>query len=80
MHYLNNIIALQQLLFSGQPLTSNAKEEGDNKKMSICHITKSQNIIYMRYGIEYCSVEVTCDNGSQYGIEAYEDEAMDLYK
>ncbi len=34
----------------------------------------------MRYGIEYCSVEVTPDNGSQYGIEAYEDEAMDLYK
>jgi hypothetical protein len=34
----------------------------------------------MRYGIEYCSVAVTCDNGSQYGIEAYEDEDMDLYK
>jgi hypothetical protein len=35
MHYLNNIVALQQLLFSGQPPTSNSKEEGDNKKMSI---------------------------------------------
>ena len=29
------IVASQQLLFSGQPPTSNAKEEGDNKKMSI---------------------------------------------
>jgi hypothetical protein len=69
------------LLFSGQPPTSNAKEEGDNKKIFHCHITKNlKNIIYMRYGIEYCSVEVTSDNGSQYGIEAYEDEAIDLYK
>jgi hypothetical protein len=31
-------------------------------------------------GIEYCSVEVTCDDGSQYGIQAFGDEAIDLYK
>ena len=34
MYYANSIAALQQLLFSGQPPTSNAKEEGDNKKFS----------------------------------------------
>jgi len=84
-YYPNSITALQQLLFSGSPLTStNAEEEesgSSNKKNVHCHITKkSQNISHMRNGIEYCSVEVTCENGSQYGIQAYGDEAIDLYK
>ncbi len=34
----------------------------------------------MGNGVEYCSVEVSCDDGSQYGIQAYGDEAIDLYK
>jgi hypothetical protein len=84
-YYPNSITALQQLLFSGSPLTStNAEEEesgSSNKKNIHCHVTKkSQNISHMRNGIEYCSVEVTCENGSQYGIQAYGDEAIDLYK
>jgi hypothetical protein len=81
MHYINSIAALQQLLFSG-PSPLDAKEEEDDSKKNVhCHITKkSQNISYMRNGIEYCSVEVTCDNGSQYRIQAYGDEAVDLYK
>jgi hypothetical protein len=78
MYYANSIAALQQLLFCGPP---NAKEEGDSKKNIHCHITKkSENISYVRYGIEYCSIEVTCDDGSQYGIQAFGDEAIDLYK
>ena len=86
MYYTNSITALQQLLFSGSPLTrTSAKEEeggGSSGKKNIhCHITKkSQNISYMRNGVEYCTVEVTCDDGSQYGIQAYGDEAIDLYK
>jgi hypothetical protein len=80
MHYINSIAALQELLFSGPP-PLDAKEEENSKKNVQCHITKkSENISYMRNGIEYCSVEVTCDNGSQYTIQAYGDEAMDLYK
>jgi hypothetical protein len=83
MHYINSIAALQELLFSGPPPPLlDAKEEDDYSKKNVhCHVTKkSQNISYMRNGIEYCSVEVTCDNGSQYTIQAYGDEAMDLYK
>jgi hypothetical protein len=34
----------------------------------------------MRNGVEYYSVEVSCDDGSQYGIQAYGDEDIDLYK
>jgi hypothetical protein len=79
MYYANSISALQQLLFSGPP--SNAEEGDGNKKNVHCHITKkSENISHVINGIEYCSVEVTCDDGSQYGIQAYGDEAIDLYK
>jgi hypothetical protein len=79
MYYANSIDALQQLLFSGPPPNA---EEGDSSKKNVhCHITKkSQNICHVINGIEYCSVEVTCDDGSQYGIQAFGDEAIDLYK
>ena len=33
----------------------------------------------MRNGIEYCFVEVTCSDGTQYGLQAY-GEANQLYK
>jgi hypothetical protein len=83
MYRPNSITALQQLLFSGPPSTSAITEEksGNDKKNVSCHITrKSQNISHMRNGVEYYSVEVSCDDGSQYGIQAYGDEAIDLYK
>ena len=83
MYYTNSITALQQLLFSGPPSISAITEEksGNDKKNVSCHITrKSQNISHMRNGVEYYSVEVSCDDGSQYGIQAYGDEAIDLYK
>ena len=31
-------------------------------------------------GLKYYFVEVTCSDGIQYGIQAYGDEAEDLYK
>ena len=83
MYQPNSITALQQLLFSGPPSISAIIEEksGNDKKNVSCHITrKSQNISHMRNGVEYYSVEVSCDDGSQYGIQAYGDEAIDLYK
>ncbi|MFZ0648230.1 MAG: hypothetical protein WAM27_08425 [Nitrososphaeraceae archaeon] len=33
----------------------------------------------MRNGIEYCFVEVTCDDCTQYGLQAYGEEATKLY-
>jgi hypothetical protein len=80
MYYANSISALQQLLFSGPP-PLDAEEGDDSQKNVYCHITKkSQNICHVINGVEYCSVEVTCDNGSQYGIQAFGDEAIELYK
>jgi hypothetical protein len=72
MYHANSISALKPPFTRPPP---NSEQEGQgcsNKKNVHCHITKkkSQNIIHMRNGIEYCSVEVTCEKGSQYGIQA----------
>jgi hypothetical protein len=77
--YKSSIEALQQLLHLG---TSDRKID-DKKKNSLagCQITKTSNeISYMRNGIEYCFVEVTCGDGTQYGLQAYGEEANRLYK
>jgi hypothetical protein len=34
----------------------------------------------LKNGIEYCLVEVTCDDGEQYGIQAFGGEAAQLHK
>ena len=31
-------------------------------------------------GIEYCAVEITCDDATQYGIQAYGEEAIELHE
>jgi hypothetical protein len=76
LHYASSIDALQELLTIG-PLTD--KEQGG--KDIHCKITRtSQSITYMRNGLEYCFIEVTCDDGTQYGIQTYGEEAKELYK
>ena len=46
-----------------------------------CHITKlSDDGSQLENGIDYCLVEVTCDNGEQYGIQDFGEEAMELHK
>jgi hypothetical protein len=76
--YENSIEALQHLLQSGRPdERENLKK---NANMVNCQITKtSQHVYYMRNGIEYYFVEVTCDDGAQYGLQAYGEEAKRLY-
>ena len=46
-----------------------------------CRITKlSHSESRLENGIEYCLVEVTCDNGEQYGIQAFGGEAVQLHQ
>ena len=67
--YDNSVHALQDLVQSG------------SIHGGACRITKlSQNVSLLENGIEYCIVEVTCDNGEQYGIQAYGKEAIELHK
>ena len=77
--YENSIEALQHLLHLGVP-DGKANDERENS-MANCQITKtSKDILYMRNEIEYCFVEVTCSNGTQYGLQAYGEEAKELYR
>ena len=67
--YTDSIHALRELLVPS------------NLSPSSCNITKiSQNISHLSNGIEYCLIEITCDDGIQYGIQAYRDEAVKLHK
>ena len=77
--YKSSVEALQQLLHLGTP----DGKIGDKMKNSLagCQITKTSNeISYMRNRIEYCFVEVTFSDGTQYGLQAYGQEANQLYK
>jgi hypothetical protein len=76
LQYTSSIHALQELLTIGPPTD---KEQGG--KGIHCKITRTpQSITYMRNGLEYCFIEVTCDDGAQYGIQTYGEEAKELYK
>ena len=45
-----------------------------------CYITKRQELSFTEDGQEYCFVQVSCDDGVQYGIQAFGDEAIELYE
>jgi hypothetical protein len=69
--YQDSVHALREL-FSAEPNESSSRS---------CRITKlSHNVSHLENGIEYCLVEVTCDDGEQYGIQAFGVEAVELHK
>ena len=80
--YYNSIDALQRLLHSRYKKRVKQEQEDDYKCNKVsCQITKmSNNISYLTNGLKYYCVEVTCSDGIQYGIQAYGEEAVDLYK
>jgi hypothetical protein len=44
-----------------------------------CHITEiSASLSHLSNGVEYSFVEITCDDGVQYGLQAYGKEALEL--
>jgi hypothetical protein len=80
--YYNSIDALQRLMQSRYKKRGKREQEEDNYKCNkvSCQITKmSNNISYLTNGLKYYCVEVTCSDGIQYGIQAYGEEAVDLY-
>ena len=81
--YYNSIDALQRLMQSRYKKRGKQEQEEDNYKYNkvSCQITKmSNNISYLTNGLKFYCVEVTCSDGIQYGIQAYGEEAVDLYK
>jgi hypothetical protein len=68
--YQDSVHALRELLPS-KHIGSSSRE---------CRITKlSHSVSHLKNGIEYCLVEVTCDDGEQYGIQAFGGEAVQLH-
>ena len=55
-----------------------AKDENEKEAKITKLISPSSG--QLSNGIDYCFVEVTCENGVQYGIPAYGKEAEELYK
>ncbi|MGA7370882.1 MAG: hypothetical protein WBX01_17305 [Nitrososphaeraceae archaeon] len=55
--------------------------EALNDLLSSCNVTETYaNISQLTNGIDCTFVEVTCDDGSQYGLQAYGKEAIDLHR
>lgn len=68
--YNNSIDALRELLLFPSNLSH-----------SSCSITRiPHNVSHLSNGLEYCLVEIICDNSFQYGIQAFGDEAVRLHK
>jgi hypothetical protein len=65
MVYVSSIDALKELIVVG--------EYGGYVSWISDRDTRLSN------GLEYCLVEVTCRNGTQYAIQAYGEEAIKLY-
>ena len=75
MVYQSSINALRELL------KSEDKSSYYHSASTHCHIAKRpQKLSYTEDGEEYCFVQVSCDDGVQYGIQAFGDEAVALYK
>lgn len=79
MIYNSSIDALQHLVspwYSAERYPKTYQEIGRMR----CKITdKPKMISFTRDGIEYYFVEVTCDDGTQYGVQAFGDEALELF-
>jgi hypothetical protein len=66
-----------------QKLLVNAPSEVQRKPATVspCRISRiPPEIMYFSNGIEYYCVEVTCDDGRQYAIQGYGEEAEALFK
>jgi hypothetical protein len=68
--YRNSVDAFTQLVSEG-------RESVFHGTASVAQI--SAKIGYMQNGIRYCSVQVTFNTGEEYRIDAYGEEADELY-
>lgn len=73
--YENSVRALQKLL----EITP-TEDENISQSRTPCKISQlPSEITYFSNGIKYYCVEVTCDDGKQFAIQGYGDEAQELF-
>jgi hypothetical protein len=81
--YSSSTEALEQFLKNNEKdinTNSCSKITTSNKELSsICSITRTINNILFIGNEEYYHVELTCNDGTEYGIQAYGEEAKALY-
>jgi hypothetical protein len=81
--YYRSIGALQQIL-SYRPTrndNNDSKVTSMNKSSTFCCICNApNNILYMGNGEEYYHLELVCKDDTEYGIQAYGEEAKALYR
>lgn len=74
--YKDSVMALQKILAN-----SPGEVQIRPPAISPCRLTViPPEITYFSNGVEYYYVEVTCDNGKQYAIQGYGEEAVALFK
>lgn len=74
--YKDSVTALQKILAS-----SPGEVQTRPPAISPCRLTEiPPKITYFSNGVEYYYVEVTCDDGTQYAIQGYGEEAEALFK
>jgi hypothetical protein len=74
-------LVLDQKILSTLPAEYGSSIEALRGLLQSCHITEmSSNLSHLSDGIEYSFVEITCDDGIQYGLQAYGKEALELYR
>jgi hypothetical protein len=75
MVYKDSVMALQKILAS-----SPSEVQTRPPAISPCRLTLiPPEITYFSNGVEYYYVEVTCDDGKQYAIQGYGEEAEALF-
>jgi hypothetical protein len=81
--YSSSAETLEQLLKKNEKYintNSSSKTTTSNKELSsFCSITRTINNILFIGNEEYYHVELTCNDGTEYGIQAYGEEAKALY-
>ena len=76
--YENSLVALHKILET--PRTIGAGAGSIHSPDVSCKITTiPTQITYLENGLKYYCIEVTCEDGRQYAIQAYGDEAETLF-
>ncbi|MBV9667517.1 MAG: hypothetical protein JO327_05235 [Nitrososphaeraceae archaeon] len=81
--YYRSIGALQQILLYRPDRNDNddSKVTSTEKSSTFCSISNApNNILYMGNGEEYYHLELVCKDETEYGIQAYGEEAKALYR
>lgn len=81
VRYENSIEAFRKVLSLEMQVEREQNHSQPGAVQPFCTVTfRPTGIFYMKNGLEYYFVEVTCKDNIQYRIQAFGDEAVELYR